>query len=588
MRQARRRRLRTLLLVSVALGAVAVALGSSALNLLRQPELDTVDARFAIRGVERPPPDLAMVLIDDVTFAELDEQWPFPRSMHGEVMRRLKKAGVKVIAFDVAFAEESEVDEDNAFFRAVRAAGNVVLSVEEVDDRGRPNLIGGEEFLSYADARAGNTRTVRPDSDGIVRRMTHANQGLEGFGVAAAERSTGRQIPASAVGGDTTYIDYHGPPGTIPSASYSRVLEGKVRPGFFRGKTVVIGASATSLHDVHNVSTGENMPGPELQANAISTARRGFPLKDAPGALNVALIVLLGLIAPVASLRLRLWGALVLALATGGLFAVATQLAFNGGLVLSFLYPMLALVLGLVGALAVYYVTEAFEREQTRDLFARFVPESVVEEVMENADGLRLGGVQREGTVMFSDLRGFTSYSESLEPAEVIEVLNRYLTEMSDAILNHGGTLVAYMGDGIMAVFGAPLEQEDHADRALAAAREMLDRLERFNEGVKAEGLGQGFRMGIGLNSGPVMSGHVGSEQRLEYTALGDVTNTAARLEGMTKGTPHQLFVAESTRAALTRDVPELFYVGEFEVRGREAKIRLWSLPEATDPEAMV
>ena len=134
----------------------------------------------------------------------------------------------------------------------------------------------------------------------------------------------------------------------------------------------------------------------------------------------------------------------------------------------------------------------------------------------------------------------------------MIDVLNHYLAEMSDAIMDHGGTLVSYMGDGIMAVFGAPIEQPDHADRALAAAEEMLTvRLRRFNEWLREQGLGEGFRMGVGLNSGSVMSGQVGSERRIEYTAVGDTTNTAARLEGMTKGTPHQVFIADSTRAEM-------------------------------------
>jgi adenylate cyclase len=187
---------------------------------------------------------------------------------------------------------------------------------------------------------------------------------------------------------------------------------------------------------------------------------------------------------------------------------------------------------------------------------------------------------------MFSDLRGFTSFSETLEPERVIDALNRYLTEMSEAILNHGGTLVAYMGDGIMAVFGAPLRQDDHADRALEAAREMLDRLQGFNAWLREEQLHDGFKMGIGLNSGPVMSGNVGSERRLEYTALGDTTNTAARLEGMTKGTPHQLYLADTTHQALTRPADDLEAVGEAEVRGRKAKVRLWSLRDGDVPAA--
>jgi adenylate cyclase len=158
---------------------------------------------------------------------------------------------------------------------------------------------------------------------------------------------------------------------------------------------------------------------------------------------------------------------------------------------------------------------------------------------------------------------------------------------MSDAILNAGGTLVAYLGDGIMAVFGAPLVQPDHADRALEAARDMLDRMESYNDWLRGQGLTEdGFKMGIGLNSGPVMSGNVGSERRLEYTALGDTTNTAARLEGMTKGTPHQLYVADTTRSMLTRPADDLVAVGEAEVRGRKAKVLLWSLADAPLPPA--
>jgi adenylate cyclase len=271
----------------------------------------------------------------------------------------------------------------------------------------------------------------------------------------------------------------------------------------------------------------------------------------------------------------------ILALA---LFLVGAQIAFNHDLILTVVYPTLAGVAALLATAAIHGVTVAFEREQARDAFARFVPEAVVDEVLRSADGIRLGGVQREGTVMFSDLRGFTSFAETLEPATVIGALNRYLTAMSEAILDNGGTLVAYMGDGIMAVFGAPLAMDDHADRALAASRDMLDRLEGFNAWLRAEGLHEGFKMGIGLNSGQVMSGHVGSERRLEYTALGDTTNTAARLEGMTKGTPYQLYVADSTRSRLSQPPEDLVEVGEFEVRGRTATVKLWSLREQPAP----
>jgi adenylate cyclase len=188
--------------------------------------------------------------------------------------------------------------------------------------------------------------------------------------------------------------------------------------------------------------------------------------------------------------------------------------------------------------------------------------------------------------MLFSDIRGFTSYSEITSPDEVVEVLNRYLGEMTDAIMDNGGTLVSYLGDGIMAVFGAPLEQADHADRAIAAAREMLEvRLPRFNAWMEADDHGPDFEIGIGIHTGELMSGQVGSERRMEYTTIGDTVNTAARLEGMTKGTPYPVFVSDSTRTALQRPVDDLALVGDREVRGRAGEIRVWSLGPEAAPE---
>jgi adenylate cyclase len=241
---------------------------------------------------------------------------------------------------------------------------------------------------------------------------------------------------------------------------------------------------------------------------------------------------------------------------------------------------MAALVLSVIGTLAVHYLLEAFERTRTRAAFSRFVPEAVVGQVLERAGGeLRLGGEQVFGTVLFTDLRGFTTFSEKLEAAEVIDLLNRYLERMTDVVLAHGGTLMSFTGDGFMAVFGAPLEQEDHADRAVAAALEMLEtHLPTFNEWLHGEGFEKGFKMGIGINSGPFMAGNVGSEQRLEYTAIGDTINTASRIEGMTKGTPYAVFLADATREAMTRQLEDIVEVGEMPVRGRSQPIKLWSI----------
>jgi adenylate cyclase len=352
-------------------------------------------------------------------------------------------------------------------------------------------------------------------------------------------------------------------------------------PGTFRDKVVVVGASATSLQDLHATPTSGNglMSGVEVQANEISTAIRDFPLKSAPEAVTVVLIVLMGLVAPLLSARRPPIIAAAGSIGAGGLYAIATQLAFNRGLILTFVAPLVSLGLSFVGALATHYLVAAFERERVRDVFSRFVPEQVVSQVLARAGAdLRLGGQEHVTTVMFTDLRGFTASAENMPAEQVIAMLNEYLGEMSDAVLAHGGTLISYMGDGIMAVFGAPIEQDDHADRAFAAAREMLgERLPRFNARVRERGLGEGYKMGIGLNTGLVMSGNVGHTRRLEYTAVGDTVNTASRLEGMTKGTPYSLFVAESTYELLT--APDgMVYVDELEVRGRTKKLKVWGM----------
>jgi adenylate cyclase len=282
---------------------------------------------------------------------------------------------------------------------------------------------------------------------------------------------------------------------------------------------------------------------------------------------------------PLAGLRLSFRGTLGFAIGAAVVFLVATQLAFHAGWVITFVYPFLALILSTVGALGAYYVLSIFERQRTRDTFARFVPESVVDQLLaQSGPGHGLATTEVYGTCMFTDIRGFTTFSEHHPAAQVIDVLNRYLGEMSEAILSHGGTLASFLGDGFMAVFGAPIEQPDHADRALAAAREIVEeRLPRFNAALAAEGA-EGFKMGIGLNSGPFMSGNVGSEQRLQYTVIGDTINTASRIEGLTKGTAHVVFLADSTREALVYPPDDLLYVDEFEIRGRQTKVKLWSI----------
>ncbi|HEX5901490.1 MAG TPA: response regulator [Actinomycetota bacterium] len=220
------------------------------------------------------------------------------------------------------------------------------------------------------------------------------------------------------------------------------------------------------------------------------------------------------------------------------------------------------------------------ERDRVRDLFMRFLPEPVVDDMLARTDGdARIRPEQLTGTVLFGDLRGFTTFAEGRPIDEVVEAINTYLTLMTDAVLDHGGTLVDYMGDGIMAAFGAPVANEDHADLALAAARAMAgEQLATFNAWLGASGVAEPLRMGIGINSGPVLSASVGSPRRLDYAVIGDTTNTAARIESMTKELEHAVLFSDRTKDALTEVPDDAVALGEFEIRGRTGKIDLWAL----------
>jgi adenylate cyclase len=587
-----RRRLRVVLIIAA--GAIAAGLGLilSASGALDGAESLTIDQRFQIRGKHDIPSNIVVVGIDDETLNDIrDRRPPYPRSMHATAIRNLTRAGARLIVYDIQFSEPtSPLDESTAvvdaaneqdlrLLDAIDSSGRVVLGTAEVllepGKPGVPNVLPDYEDAALAVG-------VANFSDGAFRRLDASIDGVPTLAVAAAERA-GARIEPARFGAHGVWIDYHGELGTIPSIPFSHVLDGRLLPESVRNKIVVVGNTSGTLGDVHRTPfEGLEMSGPEINANAISTIMRGVPLRDTRGWLNV--LILIGLVAAATVAALRRTALLGILVAAGLITAllVLAQLAFDGGRVLDVTAPLLATALAGLSGLVINYWFVVRDRTRLRIAFARFVPAPIVDDVLHKAgDSGRLGGQRLYATVMFADLRGFTPAAERLPPETVIDVLNRYLTEMSDAVLDHGGTLVAYQGDGLMAVFGAPIEQADHADRALDAAREMRDvRLPRFNAWARTAGIAEDFRMGIGLASGPVMSGNVGSERRLEYAAVGDTTNTAARLEALTKETPHMLLIADTTRAAASRAVPDLTAVGSLDVRGRQVPASVWTLAE--------
>jgi adenylate cyclase len=580
-------RRKALLLVVAAVLAASIGMLAYATHLLRRTELQTIDTRFSVRGKQASPSDVVLVGIDNTTINEMRNheiktELPLPRRYDAKVVEHLLHAGAKVIAMDMEFASETDPLDDNALIEAIeKAHGKTVLAAADIGKGGSVPVLGGNERLREFGARAGAV-VLSEDSDGVIRRFAYSTDGLRSFPVVATELATGHPVSAARFGSGTLPIDFAGPPGTVNELPYWDVWHNTFPASAVAGKVAIVGAIAPIFQDLHLAATSGKhvMPGAEIWANATATLLKGGPLRDVGGALNLLLILSMGALTPLSSLRVRPRRALVDALAAAVLYTVVAQLAFDSGWIVSLVYPLLALGVGTVGTLAILYMSETIERERVRSIFSRFVPADVVDQVLASTDeNLRLGGVERDCTVLFSDLRGFTSFSETQPAGRVIEVVNYYLNEMTEAILAAGGTLIAYMGDGIMAVFGAPLEQDDHADRALVAAREMLGpRLAHFNAWLKEQGHEHEFAMGVGLNSGTVMAGNVGSEQRVEYTAIGDTTNTASRLEGMTKGSGTMLFVSATTRERMRSAPDDLHPFGEVEIRGRAAKLTVWTI----------
>jgi adenylate cyclase len=572
-------------MAAVAAVSVGAVLALNAAGVLHDAELKSIDIRFQLRGSKTPRRDVVLVAVDNKTLSVLDRQPPYPRSLHARVIDFLHRAGARVIGYDVQFVGTTTPAQDNALIAAVERARPVVLATHDVN--GPPLRIpAGVRDPRRIGATLGSVG-VPTDSDGEIRQIYYQPVDIIAFDAAVAGMAL--HVDPNEFPGDSFWIDFAGPPGTVPTYSFSDVLLGHVPAKAFAGKVVIVGYTDPVLQDIFKTPVSDSwMSGPEVHVNAVDTILDRFPLKPAPDWVNVALLIVAVVLVPMVSVFRRAGWMLATAGVGLALLLVFLQLSFNGGTIVNATRPTLALVVSTIGSVACGYLLETRERRRMRDIFTRFVPRDVVDDVIERTDDdLRLGGVRRDGTVMFTDLRGFTSFAEQLEPEQVVGVVNEYLSEMTDAILGQQGTLVSYMGDGIMALFGAPLEQPDHADRAVQAVREMLGvRLPRFNQWLSDHGFEKQFRMGIGVNSGQVMSGNVGSPQRLEYTALGDTTNTAARLEGMTKGTPHQVLIADATCQPLTRQADDLVPLDEVGVRGRSARIKVWTLREDQPADA--
>jgi CHASE2 domain-containing sensor protein len=348
----------TMAILVATLLALALALVAKDAYLFDGVEDQTVAMRFQARGAHVPN-DVAVIAIDDVTFSDLETQWPFRRSLHARAIDALRKAGARRIVYDVQFTEPTKEREDLALFNAISRAHGVVLATTETDGHGGTNVLGGDENVRAAGAEAA-AANLETDRGGVIHRFPYSSGGLRSVAVVAAGAGpTGFE-------GDGAWIDYAGPRGTVPTYSFSDLISGRVDPAKLRGRIVVVGATAPTLQDVHSTPTASDrlMSGPEIQANAIRTALHGLPLRDAPDWTGLVALLVLGALPGLAHLRTRgLKAAAVTPLAALA-YAGVVQTAFGSGLIVVATYPLLALALGTLSTMTTAFVVERRERRR--------------------------------------------------------------------------------------------------------------------------------------------------------------------------------------------------------------------------------
>jgi len=554
----------------------------------------------------QPDPDIVVVDIDDSSLARMQEQagsWPWPRAVHGELVRGIARQHPAAIVFDILFSEPDQYrpESDKLFNDALKADSKIyfpmvrrdavldasgallaqvapllgLLRTEQADDQARiallPPLAIDPQYW-----RSG-TINFSEDRDGVGRRYqlyAPAYGWLIPSLPARVAADLGYPVPRR----DDMILAWRGKAHSFRHISYADLYEDFSRehpqrkPDEFSGKIVIIGTAATGLHDQRVTPLDSAYSGMEILATALDNLKNGRMMHAAPvWFVPLFALVLLGTLAAIFLRRGNV-------LRTGLLLAVASALALGGSYVAAgslYLLPVLSPLLLAWGyyfsCALLEYLRERREREQTMREFQRFVNPHVAQEMVAHG-GLSRAGESRRITILFSDIRGFTTLSEKRTPQQIVELLNRYFTLQVEVVFRHGGSLDKFIGDCIMAFWGAPLDDAQHARHAVAAALEMADVLLRFKQELGEQDAD--FDVGIGIHSGPAVVGLIGSDQRREYTAIGDTVNLGSRIEGLTKGVS-RILVSRDTME-LCGDTFDFTPHGSFKVKGRDQEVELF------------
>ncbi len=574
--------------------AAALLLGIALTALVRGvpvagvPERLFDDLRIAVFAPSAPArEDIVILAVTEETLAGLPYRSPVDRGFLAELVDVLAARGVRAIGVDLLIDRPSEPAKDQALRARLGGLGVPVVMAGTLD----PGAMSDgqrayhQDFLDGLDQ--GFANLLRDPLDGVVRRLAVRRDGRDSFAAALAA-AAGR--PADSVP-DTLAIDWSGrpDPATPAVARYPAAAAALLPPDWLAGRVALIGLdlSGTDRHRTPFDLAGRSLPGVTIHAHALAQLLDGRRLARAPLGLDAALSALAAL-AGIGLARLVLgWSAkLVLgALVATAMIAAAIAWHAAGGGLVTLTAPLAALAIG--AGLEAGWAGRRLraERRFIRDAFARYVSPAVVARLEADPGQLRLSGERRICTFLFTDLAGFTTLSEGLSATDLADLLNRYLDGLSACVLAHDGTVDKFVGDGMMAFFGAPLDQPDHADRAIACAAAIARYAEAFRRETAALGVGA---TRIGVYTGAAVVGNIGGSERFQFTAVGDAVNTAARLEQANGIFSTAVCVGDTTRAALVRTEGEhrLRPIGRLVLKGKRQPVAAFELvPEPAGPE---
>ena len=626
------RKLAAGLAIGIVAGALALAIGHTPPFVTAEAKLYDMRMRRAA-GSGAPRADIALVEINETSLRDLEPllgRWPWPRLTHAMLIDFIAKGHPKAIAYDVLFTEPdsrlsfqfgdqvlSGAESDAALAGAVRRAGNVVLLAEaayegvtgtlarssSIPDAGylydegapeRPVVTPPIPALA-AGARALGHNWLVLDPDGVARRVSPmiraGGRMMPSLGAAAAMEASGRdkagarfprewliryEAPPMAAAGARPYPSFEARQLLLAGEELSAGESPSIDPSVFRDKIVFVGVTAEGIGDVFTspFEGAGKMPGIFMHASLADNILSSRALTRVPRWANVLVLFVPVLVIAIAAARLPVFAGTAVSLFVMTALTATTFALFARGHWSFLAGPLLGSALALFGGVAYQYFFEGQEKRRVKQLFGRYVSPDVFERLLDDPSLAALGGERREMSVLFSDIRGFTSVTETGNPEAIVAQLNEYFGRMVEVVFRNGGTVDKFVGDMVMALFGAPVADARHADHAVAAALDMVRELEELNAKWAAEGR-PALGIGIGVNSGEMIAGNIGSERIMSYTVIGDAVTLGARLESLNKEYGTRIIISAATRDRLTTPV-EFAPLGEVVVKGRAAPVHIW------------